>query len=204
MSDVSKFAIDNFVRVIGREPSPHECKWVGRWDPPAAVRFAALNPEGEPDVLVSICVPNVWETVSIYAELTISALPRSHGSVTGFRSFRYHDGDDAAWPLRSSAGEIIRNNGGHMTMSLMFRAPHVSVDPVTEATWPKETSNRAMWHLETFMLPFARQYIGKNRRVPKHLVVEAHPLVKLPEKPTVQLELERRVAELENQLTKKR
>jgi hypothetical protein len=204
---MNDFAIDVFTKAIGRPPTDHELKWVGRWEPHAAVRLAGLNPAGEPDALTPICVPDLWtpegatKSVSFYAELTTSVLVHNHGVVTGWRSLRYHDGNDALWPMRTATGELIRSDGGHLLQSPTFHATHMMVEPVTKCDWPKDTQNKGMWHLETFLrIPY--QYMGK--RVPKHIIVEAPAAVLKPAGSTREQELERRIAELEQRGSAKR
>jgi hypothetical protein len=166
----NKHAIDEFRRQIQRNPTRTELKYLGRWNPVQAARQAELNPDGEPDSLVAIKIANHWNEVSIYAELLVGNVPgNQQGLVKGFRSLRYHDGDDAAWPMRSHDGELIRSDGGHLIVSPTFRAPHMSMEPCSACTWPKEITDKGMWHIETFIRPMW-QY--NDKRVPAHLLVE--------------------------------
>ena len=158
--------------------------------------MAGLNPAGRPDKLVAICIPNMWEDVSLYCELCTSMQPTRAGIVTGHRSLRYHNGDDKLWPMRTESGDLIRNDGGHMLRNPAFRAGKYSVEPVSDCTWPVDVPNKGMWHVEQFIRPLA-QYFGKQP--PRHLLVDPPALVLQPPK-SRESELEKRVAELENQL----
>lgn len=197
VTDVPKHSIDEFKRQIQRNPTRCELRYIGRWNPPQVVRHAELNPDGEPDKLVAIKIPNVWENVSVYAELRVSqVLGAQNGLVMGFCSMRYHDGDDAEWPMRTHTGELVRSDGGHLIQSPTFRAPHMMVEPVTQCTWPKEISDKGMWHVETFLRPMW-QFNGK--RPPSHLLVEG-PALQVAPKPSKDSEIEElrnRVQELE-------
>lgn len=197
----NKHAIDEFRRQVQRNPTRTELKYIGRWNPQQAIRQAELNPEGEPDSLVPIKIPNVWNDVSVYAELLVDNVPGPKlGLVKGFRSLRFHDGNDAEWPMRTSDGELIRTDGGHLIVSPTFRAPHMSVEPYTQCTWPKDIADKGMWHLDTFVRPMW-QY--NDRKPPAHLLTEG-PAQRVEVKRTDAGELARRVAELENELKKRR
>lgn len=196
----NKHAIDEFRRQVQRNPTRTELKYIGRWNPHQAIRQAELNPEGEPDKLVPIKIPNVWNDVSVYAELVVDQVPGPQlGLVKGFRSLRFHDGDDAEWPMRTSDGELIRTDGGHLIVSPTFRAPHMSVEPYTQCTWPKEITDKGMWHLETFVRPMW-QYNGK--RPPAHLLTEG-PAQMVTPKRGAESEIEQLRAEI-NELKRKR
>jgi hypothetical protein len=197
----NKHAIDEFRRQVQRNPTRTELKYLGRWNPAQAIRQAEMNPDGEPDTLVAIKIPNVWNEVSVYAELLVSQVPGpQQGLVKGFRSLRYHDGDDAAWPMRTHDGELVRSDGGHLIVSPTFRAPHMSVEPCSESTWPKEITEKGMWHIETFIRPMW-QY--NDKRPPAHLLTEG-PAQRVTPVKTDASELAKRVAELENELKKRR
>lgn len=195
-----KYAVDEFIRQIQRNPTRTELQYVGRWPPPAAIRQAELNPDGEPDTLVPIKIPNAWNEVSVYAELTVCNIHGPNiGMVVGFKSLRYHDGDDALWPMRTHTGELIRSDGGHLIVSPTFRAPHMSVEPCSACTWPSDVQDKGMWHLEQFIRPM---WNYQHKRPPEHLRV-AGPAMKIAPPVSRESELERRIAELENERRKK-
>lgn len=197
VTNVPRHALDEFKRQIQRNPTRGECKYLGRWDPHQSIRQAAINPDGEPDTLFPIMIPDVWQGVNLYAELVLDQVPGPNfGLVKDFRSLRYHDGDDSAWPLRDAHGDLLRSNRGDLIASPVFRAPRQSVEPVTKSEWPQDVTNKGEFHVMTF-LNLMWNYIGK--RPPQHLKVDG-PALNVP--PKVVGDQDRRIAELEAQIAK--